>query len=527
MTFNFCCPFAFALLLMLSHPLAMAQSNGFTKTLPPLSPSNAPAGGYTASSLTNQGGDIKLSTIIVDWTKDDVFLLTVDSQQVPRSCVAFDFVQDFETSGSEPVPIAFSFKILDTVAAPFYRARKGRPDEITDFSLPLPAVIERNAKARSVLDKSLMRELIACDAGGFVITNRMPAEARFFGYPVRSCLAIQNQGARQWFTNFNGSGVPFARVQHPDKDHGSIEQDKKRFSKEDCRTLFIGSQVKPWAKLYSVGLYHTVATANEISAKTLPIEKAFEREKAVFQFMEAIRHQFDLLLTDGTSLFPDPFVRGMMLEQALWRPQSHSATVTDLLSIVLGDLEASSGELSLSYSLHCAYANLGFAPNEKSHAILIETREGGKVSDLNAAAILARWRFPAEQRHVDATVEFIQTAKHLTDKLNCVETLILMEEFDSIPPDLMERWFAKINGDAAQIRRPLNLLMQNPSGRRYLADKYKAMPVDAPLREPIQALFANELSAVHHFGDYRFWTKEECKRLESDLQLETADATKP
>jgi len=84
-------------------------------------------------------------------------------------------------------------------------------------------------------------------------------------------------------------------------------------------------------------------------------------------------------------------------------------------------------------------------------------------------------------------------------------------------------WLEQLAGRAL----PLNLLMQNPSGRRYLADKYKAMPVDAPLREPIQALFANELSAVHHFGDYRFWTKEECKRLESDLQLETADATKP
>ena len=242
--------------------------------------------------------------------------------------------------------------------------------------------------------------------------------------------------------------------------------------------------------------------------------------------MQLIRNRFDLLLTDGTSLFLDPFARGMMLEQALWRPDRHPATITHLLSLVMGDLESSSGELSLSHSLLCAYADLGFAPNEASHAVLMETQEGGKLSDLDSAGILARWRMATEARHVDAVAKYITTSKHMTDRMNCVETLILMEQFDHIPPDLMEHWFAKIKGDDARIRRPLNLLMQNPTGRRYLVEKYKAMPADDPLREPIKTLFANELSAVHEFGDYRFWTREECRRLESDLQLDlvaTAD----
>ncbi|WP_345321524.1 hypothetical protein [Novipirellula rosea] len=408
--------------------------------------------------------------------------------------------------------------------APFYRARKGRPDDITDYSLPLPKVIAGSTNSQSTLDRSLMREVIICDAGGFIITNRMPAESKFFGYPVRSCLAYQNRGARQWYTNINGSGVMYARVQHPGEEFDPDQENAKSMTKETCRQFFLDNQFKDWADTFSELVYRTVASTNESSARTLSAEQAHEREKALFLFMELIRKKFDLVLTDETSLFLDPFVRGTMLEQALWRPDRRPATITDLLTFVIGDLESSSGELSLSHSLFCAYANLGLAPNDKSFGILLETQVGGKLSDLDAAGILARWRMETAPRHVAAVAKHIRTSNHMTDRMNCVETLILMDQFDHIPADLMQHWFTKIKGDANQIRRPLNLLMQNATGRRYLADKYIAMPVDAPLREPIKALFANELSAVHEFGDYRFWTREECKQLESDLQLALASA---
>lgn len=43
----------------------------------------------------------------------------------------------------------------------------------------------------------------------------------------------------------------------------------------------------------------------------------------------------------------------------------------------------------------------------------------------------------------------------MTDRMNCVETLILMDQFDHIPADWMQRWFAKIKGDANRARRCL------------------------------------------------------------------------
>ncbi|WP_345683464.1 hypothetical protein [Novipirellula caenicola] len=469
-------------------------------------------------------GKVDLHTTFVDWINDDAFVLSVDKNQNPKSCVAFGHATDMNNPAMAAIPVAFEFKRQDVIVGHWYWAKKGRPEEITDYSLPLPKVITGSTNAQSKLDRSLMRELIICDAGGLVITNRMPAESNFFGYPVRSCLALKNHVAFQWYTNINGSGVQYARVQHPDKDFDPDQENAKSLTKETCRQLFLDNQFKAWADTYSELVYRTVASTNETSAKTLSAEQAHEREKALFQFMQLIRNKFDLVLTDETSLFLDPFVRGTMLEQALWRPDRHPATITDLLSLVMGDLESSSGELSLSHSLFCAYADLGLAPNDKSFAFLGETQVGGKLSDLDSAAILARWRMETAPRHVEAVAKHIKTSKHMTDRMNCVETLILMEQFDHIPSDLMQRWFAGIKGDADQIRRPLNLLMQNATGRRYLADKYKEMSVDAPLREPIKALFENELSAVHEFGDYRFWTREECKQLESDLQLEFASA---
>lgn len=506
--------------LVLMCSLSSAQDTKPFAQMSSLSPDTTRSGGYTVATLTNIGGDVDMHTTFVDWIEDDVFVLSVNKTQQPKSCVAFGIATDMNKPERAPLPVAFMFEAHDVIVAHVYWAKKGRPEEITDYSLPLARVIEGNTRAQSRLDRSLMLELIACDAGGFVITNRMPAESKFFGYPVRSCLAFQNHGARQWYTNINGSGVKYARVQHPDKAFDPDQENAKTFTKESCRELFLDNQFKPWADTHSEFVYRMVASSNETSAKALSADKAHEREKLLYQIMQVIRNQFDLLLTDGTSLFLDPFARGMMLEQALWRPERHPATITDLLSLVLGDLESSSGELSLSHSLLCAYADLGFAPNEKSFAVLLETQEGGKLSDLDSAGILARWRMATEARHVDAVAKHIKTAKHMTDRMNCVETLILMEQFDHIPPGLMQRWFAEIKGGADRIRRPLNLLMQNPTGRRYLVDRYKAMPDDSPLREPIRALFANELSAVHEFGDYRFWTNEECERLKSDLQLD-------
>ena len=278
MFFDLHFPCFFMLFMGIANPFASAQTNAYSKTIPPLSPSNTPTGGYASSLLTNTAGKIELSTIFVDWAKDDVFLMTVDSEQVPRSCIVSGSVLNFEDSDRGPVPIAFSFKILDTVVAPFYRAKKGRPEEITDYSLPLARVIEGNAKARSRLDHSLMLELIACDAGGFIITNRMPAERRFFGYPVRSCLAFQKHGARQWYTNINGAGIRYARVQHPDKAFDPDQENAKTFTKESCRQLFLDNQFKPWADTYSEFVYRVVASSNETSAKALSADKAHERE---------------------------------------------------------------------------------------------------------------------------------------------------------------------------------------------------------------------------------------------------------
>ncbi|WP_162006858.1 hypothetical protein [Roseimaritima sediminicola] len=447
-------------------------------------------------------------------------MMTVDREQAPKSCIVADWVMGFDGSVPEPVPIAFSFKVLDNLVATIYQARKGRPEERSDFSLPLPRMLKSIKRTDLQANESYMQELVVCESGAIFLSYRMPAEAKFFGYPIRACFTVSKGGPRQWFTNFNGAGVEHARVQHPGALHDPGQEQAKKLTRETCRQLFLDKQYQPWANIYSDLLYRMVASSSEASAKTLSPEGAHDRERLFYQLMRRIRREVDSHLNDGTSLFLDPFVRGMMLEQSLWQPQRHPATVTHLLSRVLNDLESSSGQLSLSYSLICAYADLGFAPNETSHAVFTQSLQDQTSKDRDAAAVLARWRWPTEQRHVDATVEFLKHAKHPTDRMNCVETLILMDRISLVPADLLRRWFEGIEGEADQIRRPLNLLMQNAAGRRYLADKFLAMPADAALREPIRALFANELTHVRKSGDYRFWTREECDGLESDLQLE-------
>ncbi|WP_153558281.1 hypothetical protein [Roseimaritima sediminicola] len=472
------------------------------------------------ATLSGTDDGVDLHTTFVDWTTKDVFLLSVNKSQSPKSCVAFGHAFDMNRSETDPVPVSFTFEAHGPIVGHVYWAQKGRPEEVNDYSLPLPRVIQGVAKTDLQINRSYMQELLVCETGGFFVSYRMPAESAAFGYPIRACFAFSDSGPRQWYTCINGSGLKHARVQHPGKDFDPVLPDAKQVTKDTCRRLYVDNQYKQWSGTYSDLVYRTVASTEKISAKTLSAEESHARERVFYQLMRRIRDQVDRHLNDGTSLFLDPFVRGMVLEQALWRPDRSPATVTHLLSRVLRDLESSSGDSSLSYSLFCAYADLGFAPNETSHAMFMQSAQGQAFATRDAAAILARWRWPTEQRHVDTTVEFIKTAKHITDKLNCVETLILMDELDLVPADLLQRWFAEIKGGPDKIRRPLNLLMQNAAGRRYLADKFLALPDDAPLREPIRDLFANELTHVRESEDYRFWTKEECDRLESDLQLE-------
>lgn len=514
-------------LLACSH--SSAQDVIPHKKIPSLSPDTCRSGGYTLATLIETDGDFGLHTTFVDWIDDDVFVLSLNNDLDPKSCVAFGHVFDFSKPEAAPVPVAFMFNRQGVLVGHKYWGRKGRPEEVTDYNLPLPKLIEGIAKSDLQMDHSIMQEAIISEsdgdfAGGFLVSYRMPAESKFFGHPILACLAFPPRGPRQWYTNVNGAGVKYGRVRHPDKEFDPAQENAKGVTKETCRQLFLDNQFIPRSSIYSDSVYRMVKSSSEKSAKTLSVFDARERENVLYKLMLLIREDFDLILNDGVSLFFDPHVRGMMLEQALWRPERNPATVNFLLALVMMDLESSSGELSLSYSLHCAYANLGFAPNETSYAVMLNSPEGRAFKAHVSAAFRARWRFPTEQRHVDATVEFIQNAKHITDKLNCVETLILMDKFEHIPPDLMQRWFSEFTGNANQILRTLNLLMQNQTGRRYLAEKYKAMPADDPLREPIKALFKNELSAVHKSGDYRFFTKEECKQLDSDLQLELAVA---
>ena len=119
----------------------------------------------------------------------------------------------------------------------------------------------------------------------------------------------------------------------------------------------------------------------------------------------------------------------------------------------------------------------------------------------------------------DATVAHMETTRHVTERFDCVETMILMDEIDQVPPNLLEDWFERRVTDADDPQRPLNLLMQNQKGRRFLAGKYETRTSKSTLWNQVRDLYANEINAVNQLGDDPFFSKDERDRLSRDLGL--------
>ncbi len=258
--------------------------------------------------------------------------------------------------------------------------------------------------------------------------------------------------------------------------------------------------------------------ANKLVAG-LTQDEAYQLERTLLDILEETTRHFDTLLNDEESLFFDPFVRGMMMEQALWQPQINPAPVSKVISVLLNDLRKFKGDQTLAFSLFCAYADLGIAPTHTSYVNLLATGRTAGLSVLDTAVLAARWKMQTHPDQVEAVLGHLSSTKQMADRMKCVETLILMGQVKQVPLEAMETWFSGIEANGAQVLRPLNLLMQTSSGRKWLADRFKAMPPSSPLHDPIKALFENELSAVRKVGDYRFWTLEECDLLESSLSL--------
>ncbi len=349
----------------------------------------------------------------------------------------------------------------------------------------------------------------------------MPAESHFFGYPLRSFVAVRKDGTHQWYTAFVRLETEIGRLSHPKslgEFKGTVVADS---AKSYCQSLLLGAPRPAWAKLLSNKLYRFVEITAKKTADGMTQEEAYKLECILLELLEEMTRHFDMVLNDGKSLFLDPYVRGMMMEQALWQPQISPAPISKVIPILLEDIKRFKGDQSLTFSLLCAYAALGIAPTRTSYAYFVESGQGGELSDLDSAAVSSRWKLQTHPNHVEAVLGHLSSTKQMADRMKCVETLILMGQVTQVPKESMETWFNGIEANTAQMLRPLNLLMQTPSGRKWLADRFKAMPPSSATRDPIRALFENELSAVRKAGDYRFWAREECDLLESSLSLST------
>ena len=202
--------------------------------------------------------------------------------------------------------------------------------------------------------------------------------------------------------------------------------------------------------------------------------------------MLEFRQQLDQEFSDGKTLILDPFIRGITLEQATWRFDQFGLPTSWIIVETFDKLCGTNKDLE--FSIASQIADLGWMSNAYGYNILNRCYSGA-FPDHVAATVLARWGWPTQQKHVDAVLDFLANAKHVPEKLDAIDTLVLLGKIDEVDADNKAIWLktgiAKRNNPVRRLR----YLMGSRSGRSQLMDWYQNTELSPELKRHMRNVY--------------------------------------
>lgn len=403
-----------------------------------------------------------------------------------------------------------------------------------DFSLPIRRLLNSEPVFAREADAASYSTLVHRRKGTVRVWKRPPSERKLLGHPLRAgVVTLPDTRVQMLFFNIQTGDGDFGRADHDRWASASTklsslvssatpnaEADSLEAFKSACAEAFERSY--PGAATRKAQIHKLVD--NNLPEKTKQFTKK-EATRARLQaaaVMSEISKDLDKLLQCQGSIAFDPFLRGVVLEQALWDRQAVNLPVNALMLAIMGGLRGPQGitgaDNELQYSLMCKYADLGFSPNQYSYMVLAKCLNGD-YEDHIAASVLARWRRPTKPRHAQAVLDFIEWTPLPIERVDAIETAIIMGRFEDVSEPDRELWFElRIEpDDEGQRMRSLCYAAMHADSRSYLLAKWEELDEESEIRSAIRDLLLVEVSATEEFEQYDYIAQEECQAIKRQL----------
>ena len=499
--------------------------------VPLLSNETCDSGCYATTSYFRTEARTDITTRLIDWDADRAVVLKVDKFQKPIDAVIGENYFSILEGRLDDAPHRFYHKIMYAlpIAACHNLKSDGCPDK-SDYHLPVADVLQCEPIKAFSTDRLTYSEAILQPSNRIIVWRRPPVEHAFFGHPVRAMIISSKHGYKHLMFNAQATKTGTGRLDRQQAQQVSRELAERVAASKNgdadgdeadalmsLERLFLDRR-NDWTAALSTHYQFMLGRHALEEEKQIAREEVTKRRLYAVAIMLETIEKMDEVFRQGDVLILDPFARGLFLEQRLWKHNELELPVAGQLMTIIDGLHERGDEMR--FTLMSYFADLGFMPNAYCYDVLGACLTG-KYEDHIAATVLARWNWPTEPRHAHAVLKFLDETPLRAEKLDAIETLILLGSFDDVPESLREDWFSTrvVDGDKSRRSRCLSYLFRDDQGRDYLVAKHQALPDGSELKSAIGELFRAEIETTRRFAQFDYLSDRDCVRFEDQLKI--------
>ena len=506
--------------------------------LPPLSESERRENSecFAETVLFQHEGRWILRTKFIDVSPGNSVVFNFDDNQEPIvQCAVDGKVFRIKEDAVEMIEARFTQRVEDGfVESGMHSISSPTCPPEDDFKLPLRRLLSSEPAIERRFDAASYSTLLRRRTGNVRLWKRPPSERKLFGHPLRAgVVTLRNASAEKLYFNIQAGNNRFGRVDHDQwasvsAELSSLVSSATPNAKDESLEAFQSSCANafergfPGAETRKAQIHRMVSDYQSENTQQFSKEEATQARVNAIVLMSLVARDIDKVLQVQGSIAFDPFVRGVVLEQALWDRQEVNVPANALMLAIMSGVKKprgiTGGDNELEYSLMCKYADLGFSPNQYSQIILMKCLNGD-YEDHVAASVLARWHRPTKPRHAQAVLDFIDSNPLPYERLDAIETAVIMGRFEDLSESDREVWFElRVElDDESQRRRSLCHAAMHTDSRSYLLAKWKELDEESEIRSAIGDLLLFEVAATEEFEQYDYISQEECQEIKQQL----------
>lgn len=393
------------------------------------------------------------------------------------------------------------------------------PQGVQAWYLPLgEALSERWEEALAKTDSPPMLRMTD-SRGDVYVVLRTAVEEQFLGHPLCLYLALNRSVPDQMILDVRSwrEDEPSPETRRLTERLGRVRRYFERQPDPTANGLARFLWTWWYSEQPSPEWLHGFQLAGEWGPR---LDSAQEPDSLPFLAMMMAIHlksaslHLDQMLCDGDLVLLDPYSRGVLFDQVT---ASVSRTQPALRPFFDYFREQCPEPYRFRYA--SALAAIGVSASADSYRVIKQFFSSQRWFDLDPAckaAFAAHWRLPVTESEVDAVVALTCPEDVPGNRHAAVETLLLLDRFDLIPPLEFDDWFGsgiEMEEDGYLRRRHLAYLMSASGGRGKAASLLQAGQLQPELAGLIRSVLLQHLAATTTLDRFDRISHEEFREL--------------